>query len=150
MNESQPNQVPSPEQQLAQQGIIDKVPQGNSDIPASTGPEYKDYDYDPNNALTAPQQVDTTKDSILSGPRQTGQYMIGNQLNVAAVSPDGMKYSKQYGSRFDSVSDFHRQAGVAQDYEMGTSEKAPRISGLRKAGRQVLHMLHINHPPKYQ
>ena len=129
-----------------------------------------DYDYDPNNDVTADQQVDTRGDSFLSGPRQTGDVPLPNG-NTARheITRDGMKQTRivrdgSTTSGYKSEKDF-RQAkrDEADRFEDLTGirpagapprvEAAPQIEKLRfprvkKAAKAVLHTLQINHPSK--
>lgn len=67
----------------------------------------------------------TEQDSqFLHGPRKVGDVpMAAGGFERHGISGDGMKYTRNHGERYKSASDFHRQAGVAQDYEMEDQPK---------------------------
>lgn len=73
---------------------------------------------------------------FLLGPRKVGDVpMAAGGFERHAISGDGMKYTRNHGERYASASDFHRQAGVAQDYEM---EDQPKQETRRSRAGQAI------------
>lgn len=69
----------------------------------------------------APQPDPTTSEaepSLLAGPRRTGEVHTpdGGKV-VAAISGDGMRYTRQYSGR-ETVAEFHARVGVATPGEL--------------------------------
>lgn len=64
--------------------------------------------------------------------------MAAGGVERHAISGDGMKYTRYEGNRYKSAADFHREAGVAQPYEM---EDQPKQESRRERAGKVLGSL---------
>jgi hypothetical protein len=89
--------------------------------------------------------------STLEGPRQTGTVVDARgQVTEHRISGDGMKYTRVVSNGNRSAADFHREAGVAQPYELrGVASDRPeglvhRVA--KTAGRALLDAARLSRP----
>lgn len=91
-------------------------------------------------------------ESVLAGPRRTGIEVSDNgRVTMHAVSGDGMKFSRVIDGGRVSAAEFHRQAGVAQPYEMEAGNQVPEKTGrmrkvARSVGRGIVNAARISRP----
>lgn len=84
-------------------------------------------------------EAEQPKSEFLHGPRKVGNVPLpAGGFEEHRVSPDGMKYTRVSGERYKSAAEFHRAAGVAQDYEMESTEKAPQAEPRRRRAAKML------------
>jgi hypothetical protein len=76
---------------------------------------------------------------FLHGPRNIGDVpMAAGGFERHAISGDGMKYTRYEGNRYKSAAEFHREAGVAQPFEV---EALPKQESRRARAGKVLGSL---------